>query len=394
MAMAPTDQNAGALLAIGRRGDGGTELRGWNLMTWKEQPAPDDRQILDDAALAREHATVWSAAWSPDGKQVLTAGGYEAQVWALNGRRLKARLGPHRAVATAGFSNDNRFIVTGSWDQSFKIWTIADGRPRSLCRVSVSGGGAVNSVAFSSVEGSFQIISAHDDGKARLWNWNPNTPEILPTKLREFRHAKPVNAALFSPDGSRLLTLCADGVGCIWDPAVEVDQPIFKLVGQHTGAILCGAFSRDGRWIATAGQNKQIVLWNARTGLPALDTPLQGHSADITSLALSEKGGRLLTGSRDGTAKLWDLQSNHPASPSQPDSGSDMPQLATETPNELEQDPDDSMPARLRATELLTLRGHSSEITAVAFSPDGRFVLTAGLDSLAILWLTNKPSSP
>jgi WD40 repeat protein len=391
LALAPADQSPGALLAIGRRGDGGTELRGWNLATWREQPATDDRRVLDESVLSREHATVWSAAWSPDGGHVFTTGGYEAQVWSLNGRRLKMRLGPHRAVGTASFSHDSRFIATGSWDQSFKIWSIAEGRPRSLCRIPVSGGGAVNSVVFSPAAESTQILTAHDDGTARLWNWDPRTPEILPTKLHEFRHPKPVSAALFSPEGGRLLTVCTDGVGRIWDPAVDVKQPVFELAGQHTGAILCGAFSRDGRWIATGGQNKQIVLWNAHTGQPALEVPLQGHSADITAVALSETGDRLLTGSRDGTAKLWDLQSNHPDSSPLPNSGGDTAAADAQPAEKPQAEPDDSMPAKLRATELLTLRGHSNEISAVAFSPDGRFVLTAGLDSSAILWLTNKP---
>jgi WD40 repeat protein len=281
--------------------------------------------------------------------------------------------------------------VTGSWDESFKIWTIAAGSPRSLCRVPVPGGGAVNSVAFSPAGESFQILTAHDDGTARLWNWDPRTPEIPPAAHAEFAHSKAVNAAVFSHDGTRLLTLCADGVGRVWDPAAELRKPLFELAGQHTGPILCGVFSSDGNWIATGGEDKQIVLWNAHSGQPALDVPLQGHSAAITSLALTEKGERLLTGSRDSTAKLWDLQVNVPHRPALPVSESELETDASS--DEVKPDPKAgvTIAARLRGKELLTLRGHSAEITSVAFSPDGRFVLTAGLDNSAILWLTNKP---
>jgi WD40 repeat protein len=171
-------------------------------------------------------------------------------------------------------------------------------------------------------------------------------------------HGGPINAAVFSRDGGRILTLCADGVARLWDPAARARQPLLELAGRHTGPLLCGAFSNDGNWIATAGEDKQIILWDAHTGQPALDSPLQGHSAAITSLAFSEDGKRLLTGSRDNTAKLWDLR---------------------------------VVEEKLHGKELLTLRGHSAEVTSVAFSPDGRFVLTASLDSTAILWLTNRP---
>jgi WD40 repeat protein len=403
MALAPNGQSPGALLALGRRSDGRTELRGWNLDTWKEQRASDDRQMLDDSVLSREHASVWSAAWSPDGAHVLTVGGNEAQVWQLNGRQIRSRLGPHRAVATAGFSSDGQFVITGSWDESFKIWTVANGSPRSLCRVSVDRAGAINSAAFTPVGGSFQILSAHDDGTARLWNWDSQTPEILPKPLGVMTHGKPVNAAAFSQDGSRLLTLCADGVARVWAappalpaPAVpneddKARQPLLELAGRHSGPLLCGAFSNDGKWIATAGEDKRIVLWNARTGQAALDAPLEGHSAAITSLAFSEDGKRLVTGSRDNTAKLWDLQMTQSSSETSAVPANGLPTATSVVDQKPQPVPAVAPEPNLRGKELLTLRGHSAEITSVAFSPDGRFVLTASLDSSAILWLTNKP---
>src|SRR5262249_27590762 len=160
-----------ALLSIGFRSSEKTELRAWNLDAWREELANDKRQFLDDPVLSREHATVWSAAWSPDARRVLTVGGYDAQAWQLDQRKLTMRLGPHRAVAAAGFSSDGRFVVTGSWDESFKIWNVDGNAAQSLHRVPVSAGGAVNSAVFSPVPNSFQILTAHDDGMVRLWSW-------------------------------------------------------------------------------------------------------------------------------------------------------------------------------------------------------------------------------
>jgi WD40 repeat protein len=391
VAVSPSPENPLALLSIGIRSSGKTELRGWNLAAWREERATDGRQLLDDLVLSSEHATVWSAAWSPDARRVVTVGGYEAQAWQLDGRRLTMRLGPHRAVAAASFSSDGRFIVTGSWDESFKIWNVEGRATQSLHRIPVSAGGAVNSAVFSPAENSFQILTAHDDGMARLWDWDPKAPEAPPRPIGEFPHPRPVNAAVFSRDGRRILTLCGDGVARVWR-AANVRHADLQLKGQHTGPILCGAFSPDGNWIATGGEDKQLVVWNAHTGLPWLESPLQGHSAAINSLAFSDTGDRLVTGSRDNTAKLWDprtmrpeLRDSPPSSDATETAGENGPDATAETKTDV------AVAEKLRGKELLTLRGHSGEVTAVAFSPDGRFVLTSGRDNTAILWLTNKP---
>ena len=74
---------------------------------------------------------------------------------------------------------------------------------------------------------------------------------------------------------------------------------------------------------------------------------LGGHTAAITAVAFSPDGTRVLTGSQDNTAKLWDAQTGK---------------------------------------EILSLPGHTQEVTSVAFSPDGLSVLTSSRDGTAIIW--------
>ena len=113
-------------------------------------------------------------------------------------------------------------------------------------------------------------------------------------------------------------------------------------------AVLCARFSADNRRVITGSDDTTARLWNAATGEP-LDITLSGHTASVTSVAFTPDGERALTGSKDITAKLWD-----PAT----------------------------------GKEILTLTGHTEEITTVAVSPDGGSLLTGSRDGTAIVWLT------
>jgi WD40 repeat protein len=81
---------------------------------------------------------------------------------------------------------------------------------------------------------------------------------------------------------------------------------------------------------------------------------LVGHTASVTAVTFSPDGARVLTGSQDTTAKLWD--------------------------------PTVAEAERAQGSELLTLSGHTQEVTSVAFSPDGRQALTGSRDGTAIIW--------
>ncbi len=193
---------------------------------------------------------------------------------------------------------------------------------------------------------------------AILWNW----PD------RQMRHvlehtAGPLaeDAGLFvtfSPDGQSLLTTGPDEWIRIWN--VADGQP--SGAWQCEAPVRCAAYSHDGSRILAGFANGRAMIFDATTHKPVMR--YEGHTDRINAVAFSPDGLRVLTGSRDRLVKVWDttlLASGSAAA-------------------------DSAAPA---GKELLTLRYHDQEVTAVAFSPDGRSILSSSLDGTAVLWQTD-----
>ena len=66
------------------------------------------------------------------------------------------------------------------------------------------------------------------------------------------------------------------------------------------------AFSPDGTRIVTGSDDRTAKVWDARTGTPLLE--LKGHTSLVTSVAFSPDGSRIVTGSEDRTARVWDAR--------------------------------------------------------------------------------------
>ena len=154
--------------------------------------------------------------------------------------------------------------------------------------------GLVDSAVFSP-DGS-RVVTASWDGTARLWNAKTGTPL---TTLSG--HTTWLNSAQFSPDGGRIVTASADKTARVWN--ADTGIVLAKLLG-HEGSVNSAAFSPDGSRIVTASGDNTARVWNAATG--ELLTTLSGHTDAVTSAAFSPDGSRVVTASFDNTARVWD----------------------------------------------------------------------------------------
>jgi Tol biopolymer transport system component len=155
----------------------------------------------------------------------------------------------------------------------------------------------------------------------------------------------------------------------------------------HSHRIYFAAVSPDGQRIVTGSEDRTAKVWEANTGQELLE--LRGHLAGIESVAFSPDGRRIATGSLDGRAKVWDAATGQELLTFKGHSSWIMSVAFSPDGQRIVTGSEDKTAKVWEAatgSELLTLQGHSALVNCVAFSPDGRRIATASVDETAKMW--------
>lgn len=199
--------------------------------------------------------------------------------------------------------------------------------------------------------------------------------------------ALPVDAAAFSPDGRRIATGGRDNIIHVWDTADGAH--VLRSVA-HTDWITSLAFSPDGRWLVSGSRDDSVRLSDASTG--QLVQVMGGHADDVSSVAFSPDGRWLASGGRDGYIQVYDMNSRSLTLRIE-NFGGDIWHLAFSpegTSLAVASEGGDIWLYGLQlggqASWLKQLIGHQVPVTRLAYSADGRQLLTGALDGTLRLW--------
>lgn len=252
-------------------------------------------------------------------------------------------------------------IATGSDDFTIKIW---DWDVGELERTIKGHTRSVLDVDYGGPRGSVLLASCSSDLTIKLWD-----PANDYQNIRTLSgHDHSVSAVRFIPPGNSsgnlLVSASRDRTLKIWD--ISTGYCMATLQG-HTEWVRDVAPSSDGRFLLSAGDDKTARIWDMSGPRPEARTTLAGHEHFIECCALAPPASYrflaglaglkkppaptasaefMATGSRDKTIKLWDARGNC----------------------------------------LGTLRGHDNWVTALAFHPGGKFLLSVSDDKCLRCW--------
>ncbi len=354
-------------------------------VTWQAERALAEavEKLLEKHVLSGHSDIVTSVDWSPDGKRLVSASNDgTARLWDLAGHPLAVLGGHQGAVTRALWSPNGKLIAATGADGTVQIWSAVDDNPTLLFTLT-GHSKKINNLTWwgdkSSRYSTQKIVTASDDGSAKIWDANNGT--LLFTLSG---HTSAVNYAAFSPDGKRVATASTDNTARIWD--AETGALLFTLSGHKANVIRVG-WDGDSSRVATASADNTVKVWDAKTG--EIVFTLLGHIRQVTRVAWSPDGKLIATASADGTAKIWDAEE-----------GTLMRTLFGHEAevNGLEWSPGGSRlitvssdgTARIWYTEsggqLLSFNGHNGTIYSLKWSPDGQYFATAGGDNTARIW--------
>ncbi|MBT21430.1 hypothetical protein CMK17_15965 [Candidatus Poribacteria bacterium] len=253
---------------------------------------------------------------------------------------------------------------------------------KSRVRLVLEGhSGSVNSAIYS--PGGQRIVTGSSDNTAKVWDANTGK-ELFTLKS----HDGYVKSVAYGPDGQRIVTASADKTAKVWD--AETEKELMTLQG-HDGYVNSAVYSLDGQRIVTAGRSdKTAKIWDAQTGQELMT--LQGHDGSVFSVAYSPDGERIVTTSEDQTAKVWDAETGqhimtlngHNARLNSAVWSSDGQRIITASWDETAKVWDANT-----GQELFTLTGHNGNVLSACWSPDQKRLMTSGQDGIVQIYTTD-----
>lgn len=339
----------------------------------------------------KEHVGyVRELSYSPDGQMLASCSNDRSiKLWdAATGNHLKTFDGHTGRVFSVSFSADGLSLASGSSDQTLRLWNTST----TQCFFKLQG--YINPVWIDAFCSDGQVIACRDSRSAYIWN--VHTGERVATW---HQHHTSVSRIAFDSQAPLVVSIDHEQKIRVWqmeqdadsDPHSNDDTCLNTLfVNAMTEPLV--AVSQDTAVIATIGNDKNIHLWNRKSG-KCVQT-LQGHTGPISSIAFSPWGQLLASGGMDQVVRLWDCTTGellatmfvalNQAYPFSINAITFSPDGQTIAMNSSVTTVDVWHIAT--AQRLQTFRGHSSNILSLAFDSYGTMLASGSRDQTVCLW--------
>jgi WD40 repeat protein len=256
-------------------------------------------------------------------------------------------------VLSIVWSQDGSKLLTGSYDNSARLWQVENGESQEFR----GHDWWVWSARFSSDEK--RIVTGSQDGSAIVWD-----VETGAASAPFLGHTGPVYAAEFSPEGEFVATASYDKRVLLWRPSDLQTQDLEKVLAtdanvartpvipleSHTAAVRSVRFSANGKLLLSCGNDNAICVWDMES--KSLIKQLRGHASRVSAALFAPGDDRVVSAGYDHFAKIWSI----------------------------------SKYEEVRVLGGRVLKGHRDSILGAGFSPNGKLVVTASRDRSAIAW--------
>jgi WD40 repeat protein len=343
---------------------------------------------------AHGNENVTELAISPDGKTLASCAESGSQpaikLWSLPDGALKGTLSGHKGrISALEFTPDGSLLVSGSFDDTARTWTVADAKP---ARTLTGHSADVNTLAV--LPDGHMVATASDDHTVKLWT----LPDGALAKTLS-GHYQSVVALAVSADGRLLVSASQDN--SIRLRSLPEGQALATFRLGSGGGVRVLALSPDGNSLAAPLGEGSVSVWDTAAKKfrgflsdPAIDPvvapekPQPAHLGPIIRLAVAQDGAALVSVSADSTIKLWALKdasltASLPALAGAPGAflvtGDGRFALAA-VGDRIE------LLSLAEGRRLASLEGHLGEVRALAATPDGKLLFSAGDDGVVRLW--------